>query len=40
VGELRGRGDFDRDLVLGAVLAAGVSAHGVKNLAALIDRVR
>jgi len=40
VGELRGRGDFDRDLVLGAVLAAGVSAHGVNNLAALIDRVR
>jgi len=34
--ELRGRGKLDRDLLLGAALAAGLSAHAVKNLGRLI----
>ena len=34
--ELRGRGKLDRDLLLGAALAAGLSAHAVKNLGRLM----
>ena len=34
--DLRGGGHLDRDLLLGAMLAAGVSARGIKNLARLI----
>lgn len=35
----RGTGSPDRGLVLGAVLAAGVSARGIKNLDRLMDKL-
>ncbi len=37
--DLRNVETFDSDLLLGAVLAAGVSARGVKNLGRLIDKL-
>lgn len=37
--DLRAAGSFDSGLILGAVLAAGVSARGVGNLSRLIDKL-
>ena len=38
LGELSKSGGLDRDFLLGAVLAAGVSVRGITNLAKIIDR--
>jgi len=40
VADLAGRGLLDGDLLVGAVLAAGVSENGAKNLAKLIEKAR
>lgn len=37
--ELREQGSLDADLLVGAVVAAGVSARGAKNLEGLMDKL-